>query len=150
MKTTILKHALDHIIVPVDEYQLYALRNLVFCGFLTFVVFIVGLGQFMIFAGYMLAIALVSIGAWFYTLGEEVRRQVMQRVGDVVTMFWRACVDESFGDMAEVSRADKDDTEPEPLRRKPGRDVAKSSSGSTDTETEQVQELSKGFKEFFD
>lgn len=121
MKIGLLKHAIDHIVVPVDEYQLHALRNAVVCGVLTFVIVVVGLSQFLLFAVYLLAIALACITAWMYTLKPDVRKQVMGRVRYVATAFWRNCVDESFG--AETDREGVDGT----------RDTAGSSSSNTGT-----------------
>lgn len=91
------KQAFDHITAPMDEYHIAVLRNLSLCAVLTFVFVIVGVNQMIMFAIYLLLIALAYAFVWFYTLEPKVRGQVLGHLRDVAIAFWRMCVEDSFG-----------------------------------------------------
>lgn len=91
------KQAFDHITAPMDEYHIAVLRNLSLCAVLTFVFVIVGINQMIMFAIYLLLIALAYAFVWFYTLEPKVRGQVLGHLRDVAIAFWRMCVEDSFG-----------------------------------------------------
>lgn len=92
-----LKQAFDHIMAPVDDYHVRTLQSAAVCGVLTFVFVIVGANRLISLVVYVLIIALVFLTAWYYTLTPPLRTRVSTRVRDVAEMFWRNCVNESFG-----------------------------------------------------
>lgn len=88
----------DHVLAPVDEYQIQALRNAVLCGIIAFAFAIVGVSQLLCLLGYLFVVALTCVFAWLYSLTPDTRGQVFERIKDVIRGFWRKCVDETFGD----------------------------------------------------
>lgn len=92
-----LQHAFDHIFAPVDEYNMWVLRKAVLCGVLAFALIIVGINQMITLVVYILAIGLVCVFTWLYSLSPDIRTQVVRRVRDVLKAFWCKCVDDSFG-----------------------------------------------------
>lgn len=92
----IFQNAFDHVLAPVDEYQMQALRNAVLCGVMAFAFIIVGVNHLLTLLAYLFAVAFACVTAWLYSLSPDVRRQVLARIRDVVRMFWRKCVDETF------------------------------------------------------
>ena len=89
--------AFRHITAPVDQWQLSALRDVVLCGLVAFVLLIVGVGQCIIFVVFLFLIALLCVCVWLLMLTPTVRAQVLDRMRDVMRAFWRKCMDESFG-----------------------------------------------------
>lgn len=94
----IFENAFDHVLAPVDEFQMQALRNAALCGVLAFAFIIVGVNQLLTLLIYFFAIAFACVAAWLYSLTPNVRDQVLGRIRDVIRAFWRKCVDESFTD----------------------------------------------------
>lgn len=92
----IFQDAFDHVLAPVDEYQMQALRNAALCGIIAFAFIIVGVNQLLSLLAYLFAVAFVCVTAWLYTLTSETRNQIFGRVRDVIAVFWRKCVDEAF------------------------------------------------------
>lgn len=95
--TMVFQNAFDHILAPVDDYQIQALRNATLCGVLAFAFLIVGVNQLITLLVYLFVIAFACVTAWLYSLVPDVRSQVLGRICDVVKTFWRRCVNESFG-----------------------------------------------------
>lgn len=91
-----LLDALDHILQPVDEYQMQSLRNAALCGIMAFAFIIVGVKQLLALLVYLFAIAFICVSAWLYLLTPDVRREVLDRIRDVIRAFWRKCVDDTF------------------------------------------------------
>lgn len=92
----IFQDAFDHVLAPVDEYQMQALRNAALCGIIAFAFIIVGVNQLLSLFAYLFSVAFVCVTAWLYTLTSETRNQIFGRIRDVITVFWRKCVDEAF------------------------------------------------------
>lgn len=94
----IFQNAFDHVLAPVDEYQLQALRNAALCGIIAFAFVIIGVNQLLTLLAYMFAVAFVCVVAWLYSLPPDTRGQVLERIRDVVRAFWRKCVDDTFSE----------------------------------------------------
>lgn len=99
----LLKDTVQYIVQPIHDQDIVVLRNAFICGIVAFVLFIVGLKPLLVLLAYLFVMAAVIVAAWLYTLGEEARRNVFERIGEVCRTFVRRCVDEAMDERDTVS-----------------------------------------------
>lgn len=93
-----LSDMFNYIIKPARESDIRVLRNAFICGFIAFVLFVVGLKYLLILIMYLFITTTIVVVTWLYTLPQESRNEIISRIKDIFCTFMRTCIEEVVQD----------------------------------------------------